>query len=180
MKHQAILMIAMMLICAVFSQAQSPVKVRQSASNPWKVIRSHVATKPTTEAVVMPSRFNLLELDFEQFKTGFQPLVLQRLSNSDDISAIIDVPTPNGEFQQFRVVYDPVMHPDLAAKFPEIRSFSGVGVDNPSAKIFCDISPLGFHALVLTTGQSAYLIETVTRFDVQHYYCYEQRFGGFS
>lgn len=65
-------------------------------------------------------------------------------------NSIINLPMPNGKNQKFRFSESPVMEAELAAGHPEIRSFVGQGIDDPYATVRFDISPLGFHAMVLS------------------------------
>jgi len=60
------------------------------------------------------------------------------------------------------------MEPTLAAQFPEVKSYRGQGVDDPAATTRFDWSPLGFHALVLST-QGSVCIEPYTAGDARHY-----------
>ncbi|GAB3588258.1 hypothetical protein GCM10027345_39970 [Hymenobacter daeguensis] len=78
------------------------------------------------------------------------------------------MPMPDGSTGTFRVVESPVMEPALAAQFPGIKTYSGVGVDDPTASIRLDVTPLGFHAQVLSANGTAY-IDPVSRTDQQHY-----------
>lgn len=64
-------------------------------------------------------------------------------------TCIISLPLPDGEIQQFRVVESPVMAPELAASFPEIRTYSIKGLDDPYANGKIDWNEFGFHAMVL-------------------------------
>ena len=76
-------------------------------------------------------------------------------------SRLISVPTPDGGFARFRIVRSNVLSgTDLTKYGNAIRTFAGVGVDDPSASIRLDYTQLGFHAQVLThSGEGAYYID---------------------
>ena len=40
---------------------------------------------------------------------------------------------PDGTFARFRVVESSMLAPELAAAFPDIRTYSGQGLDDPTA-----------------------------------------------
>ncbi|MCY4726640.1 M12 family metallo-peptidase [Nocardioides sp. STR2] len=67
-------------------------------------------------------------------------------------SAVIDVPAPDGRLQSFRVQQTQRMESELAAGHPEIATWSGVGIDDPTASIALDVTQMGFHAFVRTPG----------------------------
>ena len=50
-------------------------------------------------------------------------------------NVIVSFPNAEGEFERFRIVEASVMHPDLAARYPGIKSYAGQGVDNPADRI---------------------------------------------
>src|SRR5580765_3513237 len=70
---------------------------------------------------------------------------------------VLSLPDPNGKFQRFVVHRSQVMSPGLAAKHPEIQTYSGVGIDDSAATIHADLSPLGFHASVRSAGGAWYI-----------------------
>ena len=76
---------------------------------------------------------------------------------TDDATAVLSLPTPDGKRQRFAVTESSIMAPVLAARFPEIRTFSGRGIDDPAATVHFDTTPAGFHAQVLTTHGSYYV-----------------------
>jgi hypothetical protein len=66
----------------------------------------------------------------------------------------LPLPIPDGRTIRFRIVSSPVMEPGLAAKYPEIRTYSGQSIDDPGVTMRCDLTPQGFHATVLMPGHS--------------------------
>lgn len=84
----------------------------------------------------------------------------------------VALPLPNGTTGRFRVVATQVMEPALAAQYPQIRTYAGVGMDDSTATLHCTVSPLGFQALVLSATGGAFNISPVSISDPQHYLCY--------
>ncbi len=67
----------------------------------------------------------------------------------EDVTFIIDIPMPEEGYQQFEVSPSNVMSKKLASKFPNITTFSGRGIDDPTATVKVDYGPEGLHAMVL-------------------------------
>lgn len=88
---------------------------------------------------------------------------------------VLALPTPEGRIARFRLVESPVMHPDLQAQYPEIRSYTGYGMDDPAAVLKCDLTPWGFHAMVLSSTTGAWFIEPYSHGDRQNYMVYYKK-----
>jgi hypothetical protein len=78
----------------------------------------------------------------------------------------------DGKMANFRVWEYEMMEPALAARFPEIKTFIGYGVDDPFATIRFDYNPyFGFSAQVLSTHGDVY-IDPYAKGDTEHYISY--------
>jgi hypothetical protein len=88
---------------------------------------------------------------------------------------LLTLPLPDGTNATFRVQEAPVMAPALAAQFPGIKTYVGVGVSDPAATLRLDLTPLGFHAQVLSPATGAFYIDPASRTDTQHYLSFWKR-----
>lgn len=59
----------------------------------------------------------------------------------------LELPLPDGSFATYQLSYTPVTAPELAAKYPAIRTFRGVDVNDPRNRGRFDITPQGFHGM---------------------------------
>ncbi len=126
---------------------------------------SNVGRVPgTVTQVVFPHTYALLQLQEAQLKS---------VLNTE--GAIIQLPTPDGKTRSFVVSSSSCMEPGLAAKFPEIRTYTGIAVDNKGVTAKFDFTYTGFHALVFD-GSNTYIIDPYSYTSAGGYYvCYYQR-----
>jgi len=91
-----------------------------------------------------------------------------RESSGTTGGVIVALPMPDGTFARFRVVESSILAPELAAAFPEIRTYSGQGLDDPTATTRFGWTTAGFHAVVIGISGSVY-IDPYAAGDVEHY-----------
>lgn len=94
---------------------------------------------------------------------------------------LIAFPNAEGKFESFRVFEFSNMEPELAARYPDIKSYAGQSAQDPAVTIRFSLSPLGFQSMVLYGDRSAVFTERYTR-DGQTYAVYRKsdRIAAFS
>lgn len=85
------------------------------------------------------------------------------------------LPDPDGRSVRFQLTESPVMHPDLQAQYPEIRCYTGYGIDDPTAFLKCDLTPHGFHAMVTNGTQGTYFVDPYSFGDRDNYVVYYKK-----
>ncbi len=126
---------------------------------------TNITTVPTSvKQVVFPGSYTLLKLQEAQLKYAL---------NTDGVT--IQLPTPDGKTRNFTVVAAPCMENGLAAKYPEIKTYTGIASDNKGVTAKFDFTYTGFHALVFD-GNKTYLIDPYSYTSEGGYYiCYYQQ-----
>ena len=113
----------------------------------------------------------LFDLDV-QAATNFLRNAPERFSNRDS-NIILSLPNSDGGMEHFKMYENSNLDPDLAARYPEINSYIGIGIENPTATAYISMSPLGFKSMVLNPGKSAVFIEPFSQ-DLQTYSVYKK------
>ena len=98
------------------------------------------AAKGGHAARVSPRSFEGYTLDREALADRLADAPLE---GSGATPVTIRVPAPNGELVAFAVTESPIMQPRLAAAHPEITTYAGRGVADPTASIRLDLAPTG-------------------------------------
>ncbi len=97
------------------------------------------------------------------------PLEGSPAAQASRAGVVLTLPAPDGTAARFRLVEAPVLAPEAGTRYPQVRTYAGVGLDDPTASLRCDLTPLGFHAQVLSARTGTWFIEPVSLDDVTHY-----------
>ncbi len=79
------------------------------------------------------------------------------LSSDPHEGIIIQLPMPDGTFRKFRVWQASMMPDELAAQFPDIKTFTGEAVDDGRVTAKLDFTVFGFHAMIFETDKTAFI-----------------------
>ena len=115
---------------------------------------------------------NLFDLDAQALMNNLFNAP-RRSASVRSSSVILSLPNSDGQMERFSVYENSIMDPALAARFPEIKSYIGIGIDNPTSTAYFSTSPLGFKSMVLSADKSAEFIEPISQ-DLTTYSVYKK------
>ena len=96
-------------------------------------------------------------LNWFPLKAALSAAPLEFTASAANDAVALPLPMPDGTISWFDVVEAPIMEAGLATKFPDIKTYRGIGIDDPTASVRLDFTPAGFHAQVLSTKGSYYI-----------------------
>ncbi|MCU0294160.1 MAG: M12 family metallo-peptidase, partial [Thermoanaerobaculaceae bacterium] len=133
--------------------------VAAGATSPaiWQdVAEAPLPTGGTTRGTT-PVAFRLVALDRAALEGLLAQVPAEASAAVQAAPVELPLPMPDGTFSRFQIVETPVMAPELARRFPEIRTYRGQDLDDPTATLRFDLTPRGFHAQILRAGDSVYI-----------------------
>lgn len=141
--------------------------------NFWKVQSETISFRNANRQIV-PQKYLTLQLDLDLLTQDLKnaPLEFDKLFKFQP--KIVVLPMPNGKFEQFAIYEAPIMAPELAAKYPEIKTYAGQGITNPYAAIRFDITPKGFHAMI-RSEEGDIFIDPYAEGMTTNYICYYRK-----
>ncbi|SBT47681.1 M12 family metallo-peptidase [Micromonospora narathiwatensis] len=153
-------LLAAALVAAALPALAAPAaaSAAPSPNGPWhKVDGKPAPTKAGKKATVNAKRLSAFTLDRASLKGTLDKAPRERGKAARQQRQIVSLPAPDGTLQRFELVNSPVMEAGLAAKHPEITTYAGQGLDDPTATIRADLTPLGFHASVRSAAGNWYV-----------------------
>ena len=130
--------------------------VNAQDKNPWKrVDASAVQSTARLLGKVESSNAVLFQLDEEHIKSKLQIIN----DTKQSAATVITIPNAKGEFEKFSIHENSNFEPELQAKFPDIRSYSGVGISDPTAVLNFSMSSLGIQTMISRNGNQMEFIE---------------------
>ena len=111
----------------------------------------------TAEAWVRPTEYRAYALDQAAFRTRLARVPLESDVSLKQTTEVIALPMPDGNFARFAIVESPVMEPELAAKYPQIKTYKVVSINDKTVTGRLDTGPKGFHAYLRSSEGEIYI-----------------------
>lgn len=126
------------------------------------------AAEESTDDVVfvkshLPTQFQLYSIDLDEIKNQLQYVELKGEVSVGNSTTILNFPNEYGKMEQFKMIEWSIFEPELASKFPMIKTYIGQSVENPTTSLTMSIGTGGLHVMFMRAGKSTMLIDPFTR-----------------
>ena len=136
--------------------------ISTSQSNFWTPINESSVNKNLFTNRDKPAKYKLYKLQEQNLIDASKLAQSEKQSSINLSGTVITFPDANGILQRFRIVESSVMDPALSAKYPDIKSYSGKGVDNSGLNIRFSTSASGLFATITSTDRTTQYIDCLS------------------
>ncbi len=138
----------------------SSIVFAQQKGSFWKA--STRTNAPALDSRMQLPTINLFDLDINAMRANLADSP-KRSATARTSTIVLSIPNADGQMERFSVYENSTMDPALQARYPQIRSYIGIGIDNPTSTSYFSFSPLGFKAMTLNADKPAVFIEPVSQ-----------------
>ncbi|OUJ73124.1 reprolysin-like metallopeptidase [Hymenobacter crusticola] len=131
------------------------------ASNAARVQHQHLA------------RYRTVRFQLGMLQQLLQPAATPALRKASPTAAVLTLPLPDGTSTRMSVTEVQVMAPELAARYPAIKTYTAQGLDDASLTARLELTPDGFHAMLRLRNKTVY-IEPAGPSDVTRHVVFER------
>ncbi|MEO8446360.1 MAG: zinc-dependent metalloprotease family protein [bacterium] len=123
------------------------------------------------ERRIVPANYRTVKSNVPELTSLLQNAPFEFTDRAKNSPLLIELPMPNGSMSKFSVSEYNIMEDELAAKFPETKTYNIKGIDDPYATGKIDITPAGFHGMVLSV-RGNYFIDPYSSNEKEIYISY--------
>lgn len=149
-------------------------KAQMSTDGLWAVVSESSIANAEQPRTVNASSYRTLSLNSSALLNILARAPMEFTAEARKTDVEITIPMPDGTFPRFRIVESPISAPDPLGQTPDFRSYSGQGIDDPTATARFDWSSLGFHAQVISSSQTVY-VDPYAKGDTTNYLTYDKK-----
>ena len=134
----------------------SPSSIQHQPNRLWRDVTD--ANKETAHRLqLVPGRYRLVIFDVAALADHLKAAPLEGVIGHRPAEGLaVDLPWPDGSARRVRMTESPVMSPELARQFPELRSYMAEGVSSGRGGRF-SLSPTGFSGISDSESGTVYI-----------------------
>ncbi|MCB0035409.1 MAG: hypothetical protein KDE51_15360 [Anaerolineales bacterium] len=146
-----------------------------SSDGLWQPVNEGLLEKHALQRHIIPEQYRTVAVNGDRLAAILAEAPLEFSSAAADETVQMSLPLPDGRYLQVKLFESPIMAPELATRYPQITTYIGQGVEDPTASARLDWTPKGFHAQIFLADEVVY-IDPYSRADTTHYISYYKRF----
>jgi hypothetical protein len=165
-------LIVLFLAAAFFPNAAAAQenKETKSSDNIWQTVQESNLSGSALNSV-KPERYRLLQLNKRLFTEKLTRAPLEVAGEARKNSLILSLPNPSGNFDNFYIDESPILSNELAIRFPDIKTYSGQGIDDATATARFTWTLKGLNAFVISE-KGSYMISPFSEDSTNKYMSY--------
>lgn len=166
-KPQAISVVLTLILITFFCHFKV---IAQSEGSFWTdVSESSITAKGARYTI--PQKYRTLALDVKAMQDLLAQAPNEKNTDLRSSRTIITLPLPDGKLAKFRFIETATMAPELASKFPDIKTFTGIGIDDPNLTAAFDFTTTGFHGMIHSASGLSF-IDPYSQGEIKNYIAY--------
>ncbi len=135
----------------------------------FEVITNKNLPKPV-EAVQNIKKMNIIRLNETALRQYLSGAPMEFLENSAALP--LEIPLPDGTIETFELLESPNLAPEIAAQYPDIKTYAGNGQKHKEYAIRINLTSLGLSAILLDGTGGAIYFEHYSTADPNLYFSY--------
>jgi hypothetical protein len=140
----------------------------------WAEVDERTVAAAAGDRIVVPAAYRVFRADPSALTRALGGAPTESSGSSKRAGALVTVPMPDGAVQRFELWESPVMAPGLARAHPDVKTYAGRGIDDPTATARFDRTSKGFHGMILSAHGDVF-VDPFARGDVRNYVSYYAR-----
>ena len=170
MKLNFSLKIASFHFISIFILFTFAINAQSNFAELWNdVVETSITTVGTR--YIVPQSYRTLELELQDLSSALNQAPNEDVTRVKESDFLLSLPLPDNSFTTFKIVESPVMAEELSAKYPQIKTYLGQGIDDRTARVRFDITPAGFHAIIFSVNGTVY-IDPYSKGETRYYISY--------
>ncbi len=149
------------------------IHAQNSSNSPFSFYQKKDFLKENEKQQVFPKKYASCIVDIGQLKSIIEKAPKRFSSSENEI--VLSLPLPDGSFSDFSIKEWSMMHPELATKYPQIQSFVGNSLDDPTTQARLDLTPHGFHGMIRSGNHNTIFIDPLYKENLNHYAVYYKK-----
>ncbi|WP_248724343.1 reprolysin-like metallopeptidase [Seonamhaeicola sp. ML3] len=133
-----------------------------SQNTPWQKLNALDESEIFSKLDINEEEVSFFQFNNTEFHESLRG-VNTRFSKQKKEAVVVSLPGVSNRSERFEIFYAPVFAPELAEKYPEIKSYIGFGLDTPGARLRMSVSPHGIQTMISYVDKPNVFMQPIER-----------------